>query len=402
VSVLVFDDTASGQNFSEVTSTDILLFDPPELRSVTEDAGTEFLLFDAPPPELQVQSASADVVVLDAPGETVVQLDTGETDFVIITAGGPAGPRGEKGDQGDQGEVGPQGATGPEGPTGPQGPTGPTGPAGADGSTTFINAFRGEHDPDTAYLRGDMVTYQGSTFIALEGSTGVTPVEGITWSTVASVGAQGPTGAQGPQGIQGQTGPQGDQGPVGPEGPQGATGAQGPQGEVGATGATGPQGPQGVKGDTGERGFGVPLGGTVGQVLTKNGDLDNDTIWADPTGGSGAGQPIITLTAGQDINLAEVVYVDDNGKAWKSSSNDANKIWRTIGIASSNALANEEVEVVQDGLLTVGTPFPIGPLFLDVDGSLTASPSTGIAQVHVADALRTTTLAVRVDPAIYY
>lgn len=121
-----------------------------------------------------------------------------------------------------------------------------------------------------------------------------------------------------------------------------------------------------------------------------------------PAGPAGGGQPAITLTAGEAISVAEVVYVASDGQAWKSSSSDADKIWRTIGVASSNALTGEVVEVIQDGLLTIGTPFTPGPLFLDVDGSLTSSPSTGIAQVHVADALETTTLAVRVDPAIYY
>lgn len=117
-------------------------------------------------------------------------------------------------------------------------------------------------------------------------------------------GPQGPKGDTGSQGPAGATGPAGPQGPKGadstvpgPAGPAGTTGAQGVKGDTGATGAAGPTGPQGVKGDTGATGpqgvpgpdQGVPVGGTTGQVLTKETDTDLDTIWADPTGGGGGG-----------------------------------------------------------------------------------------------------------------
>lgn len=89
-------------------------------------------------------------------------------------------------------------------------------------------------------------------------------------------GATGPRGETGPQGSAGPQGPTGETGPQGPrgyEGPTGATGAQGPQGPTGATGPQGEQGP---------RGYGVPAGGTAGQVLTKASAIDNDTEWRTP------------------------------------------------------------------------------------------------------------------------
>ena len=128
----------------------------------------------------------------------------------------------------------------------------------------------------------------------------------LRWNALPYVsggpGPQGPKGDTGSQGPAGATGPAGPRGPAGadstvpgPTGPKGDTGAQGVKGDTGATGAEGPTGPQGVKGDTGPVGpqgepgpdQGVPVGGTTGQVLTKETDTDLDTIWADP-GGSGA------------------------------------------------------------------------------------------------------------------
>jgi Collagen triple helix repeat (20 copies) len=91
----------------------------------------------------------------------------------------------------------------------------------------------------------------------------------------------------------GGVGPQGPPGPTGPTGPAGATGPEGPQGDPGATGATGPPGPEGPQGDPGATGAqgpsgeGVPIGGSAGQVLTKDTATDYDTSWQTPVGGGG-------------------------------------------------------------------------------------------------------------------
>lgn len=80
----------------------------------------------------------------------------------------------------------------------------------------------------TAYAVLDVVTYNGSSYLAKAGSKGKAPsANPKIWGLLAAAGATGATGATGPQG---------------PQGPQGPTGA------TGATGATGPQGPAGLVG----------------------------------------------------------------------------------------------------------------------------------------------------------
>ncbi len=143
---------------------------------------------------------------------------------------GPAGPAGA------QGPIGPAGATGPQGPRGITGAPGAPGPAGANGiGFTFLNAF----DPYATYTLNDVVTYAGSSYIAIVANgpnpTGPTPDKNPSWSLLAAAGtagAAGPAGAlglQGPAGEQGLTGPMGNPGPVGPSGP---AGPQGPTGGV--------------------------------------------------------------------------------------------------------------------------------------------------------------------------
>lgn len=86
---------------------------------------------------------------------------------------------------------------GAQGNPGPPGNPGPTGPAG-----NYVNRFKGAYNAATAYTAGDIVTSGGSSWIALTGSTGTTPVEGATWTAVAlggtgqvnTVNSKAPTG----------------------------------------------------------------------------------------------------------------------------------------------------------------------------------------------------------------
>ena len=95
-------------------------------------------------------------------------------------------------------------------------------------------------------------------------------------------GPQGPAGATGATGAAGPKGDKGDTGTAGATGATGATGAQGPKGDKGDPGATGAIGPQGPQGPAGANGQGVPVGGTAGQVLTKNTATNFDTSWQTP------------------------------------------------------------------------------------------------------------------------
>jgi len=176
----------------------------------------------------------------------------------------------------------------------------------AQSGGTGLN-WKGQWESLYSYSRSDAVGYNGSSWMALQAASGVTPAEGAYWDLLAlagSTGGQGPSGPIGPQGIpgignaaiQGQwnsgstynindvvsydgsawladlqntnnppyvgsliweilvskgadstvPGPQGNTGPQGPTGPQGNIGPQGYQGPQGNTGPTGPQGPAGM------------------------------------------------------------------------------------------------------------------------------------------------------------
>jgi hypothetical protein len=124
----------------------------------------------------------------------------------------------------------------------------------------------GAYNPATDYAVGDMVSYNGSSYIMYNNATaGTVPTDSSYWGLVAAKGNTGTAGAVGATGPVGPTGPQGPggegslgpTGPIGPTGPVGATGPQGIQGIPGVTGpigVTGPAGPQGIVGATGPMG----------------------------------------------------------------------------------------------------------------------------------------------------
>lgn len=133
-------------------------------------------------------------------GATGPKGDTGDSAYDVAVAEGfvgteaqwlasLVGPQGPQGETGATGATGPQGDTGPTGATGATGPQGETGPAGPQG--TVANSFAGAWDIATAYAADDIVTYQGETWLALQGSTGTTPTEGATWTKLAAKGADG-------------------------------------------------------------------------------------------------------------------------------------------------------------------------------------------------------------------
>jgi len=77
--------------------------------------------------------------------------------------------------------------------------------------------LRGAYRSDQDYDRLDVVTLEGSSYIARHGSPGPCPGEG--WRILASAGGTGPQGIRGPKGDRGLPGPAGE------TGPQGKTGA---------------------------------------------------------------------------------------------------------------------------------------------------------------------------------
>jgi hypothetical protein len=127
--------------------------------------------------------------------------------------------------------------------------------------------WKGTWNANIVYLTDDVTYYNGSSYVALQGSINVPPIDpniGVTWDIVAHKGAQGITGSagiQGPGGFTGAPGGQGEQGLPGatlvisgPPGPQGEQGDRGPTGLTGPPGPTGLQGPRGYPGATGPTG----------------------------------------------------------------------------------------------------------------------------------------------------
>lgn len=142
-----------------------------------------------------------------------------------ITLEGSAGPQGA---QGLQGPAGPQGPPGPQGVPGIPGIPGAAGPQGPQGPQGPPISFQGLWNNATVYNTGDVVFYNGSSYIALSSNTNILPASGSTaWALLAqqgATGAAGPAGSQGPTGLIGPPGPQGLTGLTGPAGPQGPAG----------------------------------------------------------------------------------------------------------------------------------------------------------------------------------
>ena len=180
---------------------------------------------------------------------------------ITVTSQGPQGPAGP------QGPIGSTGAAGPQGPAGPAGATGAAGPAGPQGPPV---GFQGTWSSSIIYNVGGAVSYNGSSYIALQSNFNIPPTSDPTvWSLLAQQGATGPQGPAGLiyQGTWSSSTIYNVGGAVSYNGSsyialqsnfnivptsdptvwavlaqQGATGAIGPQGATGATGATGAAG----------------------------------------------------------------------------------------------------------------------------------------------------------------
>jgi hypothetical protein len=174
--------------------------------------------------------------------------------------------------------------------------------------------FKGAWSGTTAYVKNDVVTLNGSSFLAKASSTGTNPATdasgaGTNWALIVEKGAVGATGATGATGPAGPAGPQGATGSAGPAGATGsqgsigltgATGAAGPQGVAGPTGATGPQGTTGPAGPAGTQGPAGAIGpqGATGAIGPQGPagtqgiqGLKGDTGAAGPAGPQGAVGP---------------------------------------------------------------------------------------------------------------
>ena len=76
--------------------------------------------------------------------------------------------------------------------------------------------WSGTWDPARAYVEGDMVSFEGGLWVALDLATVKPGEDAAIWQKVSSFG--GAAGARGPRGVAGPQGPQGVPGPPGPAG----------------------------------------------------------------------------------------------------------------------------------------------------------------------------------------
>ncbi|MCY7602016.1 collagen-like repeat preface domain-containing protein, partial [Bacillus altitudinis] len=122
-------------------------------------------------------------------------------DPCVCVIQGPPGGRGRRGPAGPAGPVGPVGPAGPAGPAGPQGPTG----VGLTGIVAFDPAVA------PAYPVGQVVTYDGSTYVVNSAPPTGTPDTSPDYTLLAAAGATG----TGPTGVTGDPGPTGATGATG-------------------------------------------------------------------------------------------------------------------------------------------------------------------------------------------
>lgn len=116
-----------------------------------------------------------------------------------------AGPTGATGPTGSTGAIGPAGATGPTGSIGPTGVTG----AGLQGIVAFNPLIA------PTYTTGQVVLYNGSSYVANVNSPAGTPGASADYTLLAAAGITGATGGTGPTGSTGVTGGTGPTGSTG-------------------------------------------------------------------------------------------------------------------------------------------------------------------------------------------
>ena len=213
--------------------------------------------------------------------------------------------------------IGPQGsigATGPQGSgiTGSTGSIGATGPQGSSG-TSFV--YEGTWDDMVAYFPGEVVSYNGSSFLnLLPSSTSGSPpyptpdISPTIWGTLSTKGATGPQGA------------------TGNDGSNGATGSTGPQGEPGVTGSgayfiqEGPPAP--TASNVGDRWYDL----STGQEFVWINDGDSSQ-WVVPNISSSSG-PQGPTGSGSSLTYKQIGFGDSSNNITSSGNltfDDTNK-----------------------------------------------------------------------------
>jgi hypothetical protein len=102
-----------------------------------------------------------------------------------------------RGEPGDEGPQGPRGLAGEDGADGQDGSDGSQGPMGLQGPPGIGFQWQGEYDQAVGYLPNDVVRFEGSSWIAIESSTGQQPDSSQSWELFASGGQASDNGGNG-------------------------------------------------------------------------------------------------------------------------------------------------------------------------------------------------------------
>jgi hypothetical protein len=165
-------------------------------------------------------------------------------------------------------------------------------------------------------------------------------------------------GTDGTNGIDGTNGTDGIDGNDGADGTNGTDGIDGNDGADGTNGTDGIDGNDGINGLDGQ---GVPIGGTVGQILAKVDGVNFNTQWIDNAGGSGGN------SFDQDLNTFDDVTFDNI---------TTNTITTTSGLPPSISSTTSLVITASEGVRIEGAPLRLPSLIqLEID-NLT-SPQNG-------------------------
>lgn len=120
-----------------------------------------------------------------------------------------------------------------------------------------------------------------------------------------------------------------------------------------------------------------------------------------PPGPPGTGV-VVTAVAGVDIAALVACIVDTDGLAYPASSATAADAAKVGGVTNLPYLTGEVATLIIVGELVTGSPITAGPVFVDVDGSLTTDPDTGVFQYSVGCAVTTGLLIINLGLPIYH
>lgn len=254
------------------------------------------------------------------------RLDGGTwADIVLLSEiTGPQGTPGLKGDKGDTGAAGTNGTNGTDGEAGAKGDPGSAGSPGTPGApgvngntihtvTAAPDASLGvngdyAYNGTTSLMYGPKAAGAWPTGKSLKGANGSAGEAGVGAKWLSGAGAPTTAGVAGDMYLNTVTGDI--------YGPKAGT-VWGPV----VTTVKGTKGDKGDKGDPGVGGGGaLPVGGTLGQVLTKASATDGDATWATPAaGGGGGGSAPLTDVRSASMNNNSTTLVKALGVAGLTS-----------------------------------------------------------------------------------